>query len=261
MLVSMHVRVLFFGVLKDLLPGESESLELPQGATVQTLLGVYRHRLPQNDALWASLAVAVNQQYASSGEPLAENDEVALLPPVSGGSGSGDSGSGGSESSRNAGRDPSSPVHQISLTREPIDAAALLAATKQPEDGAAVVFDGVVRNHTRGRRTLFLDYEAYEEMALAQMRELAAEAGRRFEVHAITIVHRLGRLQIGETSILIVVASPHRGAAFDACRFLIDTLKKTVPIWKREHFEDGAVWRDGEPFPAEIAASGGRPPA
>jgi molybdopterin synthase catalytic subunit/molybdopterin converting factor small subunit len=250
MLVSMHVRVLFFGVLKDLLPAEGESLELPQGATVQTLLGVYRRRLPQNDALWSSLAVAVNQQYASSGEPLAENDEVALLPPVS----------GGSESGTSPGN-PSSPAHQISLTREPIDAAALLAATKLPEDGAAVVFDGVVRNHTRGRRTLFLDYEAYEEMALTQMRELAAEAGRRFEVHAITIVHRLGRLQIGDTSILIVVASPHRGAAFDACRFLIDTLKKTVPIWKREHFEDGAVWRDGEPFPAEIAASGGRPPA
>jgi MoaE-MoaD fusion protein len=250
MLVSMHVRVLFFGVLKDILPAEGESLELPQGATVQTLLAVYRRRLPQNDALWASLAVAVNQQYASPGELLAEGDEVALLPPVS----------GGSDSSRSP-SSPSSPAHQISLTREPIDAAALLAATKQPEDGAAVVFDGVVRNHTRGRRTLFLDYEAYEEMALTQMRELAADAGRRFEVHAITIVHRLGRLQIGDTSILIVVASPHRGAAFDACRFLIDTLKKTVPIWKREHFEDGAVWRDGEPFPAEIAASGGRPPA
>jgi MoaE-MoaD fusion protein len=263
MLVSMHVRVLFFGVLKDILPAEGESLELPQGATVQTLLGVYRRRLPQNDALWASLAVAVNQQYASPGELLAEDDEVALLPPVSGGSGSGgsESGSGGSDSGASADANPSSPAHQISLTREPIDAAALLAATKQPEDGAAVVFDGVVRNHTRGRRTLFLDYEAYEEMALTQMRELAAEAGRRFDVHAITIVHRLGRLQIGDTSILIVVASPHRGAAFDACRFLIDTLKKTVPIWKREHFEDGAVWRDGEPFPAEIAASGGRPPA
>ncbi len=240
MLVTMHVRVLFFGVLKDILPAQGESLELPPGATVETLLGVYRRRLPQSESLWASLAVAVNHQYASSGELLAENDEVALLPPVSGGS-------------ENTQLDP------VRLTREPIDAAAILAMIKQPEDGAAVVFDGVVRNNTRGRRTLFLDYEAYETMALAQMRELAAEAGQRFGVHAVTIVHRLGRLEIGETSILIAVASAHRGAAFDACRFLIDTLKKTVPIWKREHFEDGAVWTDGEPFPAEIAAGGGRP--
>ena len=240
MLVTMHVRVLFFGVLKDILPAEGESLELPPGATVQTLLVVYRNRLPHRDALWTSLAVAVNQQYAAASEPLAENDEVALLPPVSGGSGS-------------------SQPDRIRLTREPIDGAALLATVKQPQDGALVVFDGVVRDNTRGRRTLFLDYEAYEDMALAQMRELAGEAARRFDVHAITIVHRLGRLEIGETSILIAVASAHRGAAFDACRFLIDTLKKTVPIWKREHFEDGAVWTDGEPFPAEIAAGGGRP--
>ncbi|MGI8770754.1 MAG: molybdenum cofactor biosynthesis protein [Acidobacteriaceae bacterium] len=240
MLVTMHVRVLFFGVLKDIFPAEGESLELPQDATVQTLLGVYRNRLPHRDALWASLAVAVNQQYASASEALAENDEVALLPPVSGGSGS-------------------SQPDPIRLTREPIDGAALLAAIKEPQDGAAVVFDGVVRDNTRGRRTLFLDYEAYEDMALTQMRELAAEAARSFDVHAITIVHRLGRLEIGETSILIAVASAHRGAAFDACRFLIDTLKKTVPIWKREHFEDGAVWTDGEPFPAEIAGGGGRP--
>lgn len=240
MLVSMHVRVLFFGVLKDILPGEGESLELPQGATVQTLLGEYRRRLPERDALWTSLAVAVNQQYASAGEALAENDEVALLPPVSGGSGNSDA-------------DP------VRLTREPIDAAAILATVKQPEDGAAAVFDGVVRNNTRGRRTLFLDYEAYESMALVQMRELAAEARRRFGVHAVSIVHRLGRLEIGETSILIAVAAAHRGAAFDACRFVIDTLKKTVPIWKREHFEDGAVWTDGEPFPPEITTGGGRP--
>ena len=146
------------------------------------------------------------------------------------------------------------------LTREPIDRAAVLAAVEQPEDGAAVLFDGVVRNHTRGRRTLFLDYEAYEAMALAEMRKLAAEAKARFGVREVAIEHRLGRLEIGETSVLIVVASAHRAAAFDACRFVIDTLKKTVPIWKREHFEDGVVWTDGEPFPEEIAAAGGGRP-
>ena len=123
---------------------------------------------------------------------------------------------------------------------------------KRPEDGAAVVFEGIVRNHTRGRRTLYLDYEAYEEMALKQMEELAARALAEYKIRDVAMVHRLGRLEIGETSVLIVVASAHRAAAFDACRWLIDTLKRTVPIWKKEHFEDGAVWADGEPFPGRF---------
>jgi len=160
---------------------------------------------------------------------------VALLPPVSGGSG------------------------KASITRSPIDTAAVLARIKQPEDGAAVVFEGVVRNHTRERKTLYLDYEAYEEMALQQMESLAEQSLKDFKVREVALVHRLGRLQIGETSVLIVVASAHRSAAFDACRWLIDTLKRTVPIWKKEYFEDGAVWADGEPFPAEIPRAQGSP--
>ncbi|MGB6633066.1 MAG: molybdenum cofactor biosynthesis protein MoaE, partial [Terriglobales bacterium] len=124
-------------------------------------------------------------------------------------------------------------------------------------DGAVVVFDGVVRDNTRGRRTLYLDYEAYEAMALKRMESLAAEARARFAVRAASIIHRLGRLEIGETSVLIVVAAAHRGVAFDACRWIIDTLKKTVPIWKKEYFEDGAVWADGEAFPEEIRRPGG----
>ncbi len=113
-----------------------------------------------------------------------------------------------------------------------------------------------MRDNTRGRQTLFLDYEAYEEMALGQMRGLAAEAVTKFAVRDVALLHRLGRLEVGETSVLIVVASAHRGAAFDACRWLIDTLKKTVPIWKKEYFIDGAVWAAGEPFPDEIVAAG-----
>ncbi len=135
---------------------------------------------------------------------------------------------------------------------ERIDTADVLSNIKRGEDGAALVFEGVVRNQTRGRKTLYLDYEAYEEMALSQMKGLAAEATKLFQVRDVAIVHRLGRLEIGETSVLIAVASAHRAAAFDACRWLIDTLKKTVPIWKKEYFEDGAVWADGEPFPSEI---------
>ncbi|RSL15874.1 molybdopterin synthase catalytic subunit [Edaphobacter aggregans] len=129
----------------------------------------------------------------------------------------------------------------------------IVAGMKAGADGAVCVFDGIVRDNTRGRRTLHLDYEAYREMALEQMRGLVAEAVAKFGVRDVAVVHRLGRLVVGETSVLIVVASAHRGAAFDACRWLIDTLKKTVPIWKKEQFVDGAVWADGEPFPESIA--------
>ena len=128
----------------------------------------------------------------------------------------------------------------------------VVEAIKAGSDGAVCVFDGIVRNNTRGRQTLYLDYEAFLEMAIEQMRGLAAEAVTRFGVREVALLHRLGRLQVGETSVLIVVASAHRGAAFDACRWLIDTLKKQVPIWKKETFVDGAVWADGEPFPENL---------
>jgi molybdopterin converting factor subunit 1 len=226
----MRVTVLFFGVLKEMLGGESQMLDLPQGATVDALLRHYSELLPQQPKLWPSLAVAVNQSYALGSCVLREGDEVALLPPVSGGS--------------------SAPI--VSLVRAPIDSASVVAAVKQGEDGAVVVFDGIVRNHTRGRRTLYLVYEAYEDMALRMMHELARQAVAEHAVRQAALVHRLGRLEVGETSVLIAVSSAHRAQAFDACRWLIDTLKKTVPIWKKEHFEDGAVWADGEPFPPEL---------
>lgn len=143
---------------------------------------------------------------------------------------------------------------QVELTREVVDTASITAQLKVGEDGAVTIFDGIVRNNTRGRQTLYLDYTAHESMALRQMQELADEARARFGVRDVAMVHRLGRLDIGETSILIAVASAHRGVTFDACRWLIDTLKKQVPIWKQEFFVDGAVWAPGEPFPAELQA-------
>jgi molybdopterin synthase catalytic subunit len=143
---------------------------------------------------------------------------------------------------------------QIELTHSVIDSEAISNAIKTGADGAVTVFDGIVRNNTRGRQTLYLDYSAYDAMALQQMKSLAADAVERFGVRDVAMVHRLGRLEVGETSILIAVASAHRGAAFDACRWLIDTLKQQVPIWKKEVFVDGAVWAAGEPFPADILA-------
>jgi molybdopterin synthase catalytic subunit len=143
---------------------------------------------------------------------------------------------------------------RVEILNTVIPSDAIVAELKAGSDGAVCVFDGIVRDNTRGRKTLHLDYEAYSEMALGQMQGLAAEAVTRFGVRDVALVHRLGRLVVGETSVLIVVASAHRGAAFDACRWLIDTLKKTVPIWKKEQFVDGAVWADGEPFPDELVA-------
>ena len=229
----MRVRVLFFGMLKDLVGKSSDVLDLPDGGMVRDVLSHYISDVPQMRKSMASLAVAVNQEYAGPETVLKADDEVALLPPVSGGSG-----------------------RAAAIVRDPIDTRSVLERIKLGEDGAAVVFEGVVRNQTRGRRTLYLDYEAYEEMALGQMEGLAAQALKQFQVREVALVHRLGRLEIGETSVLIVVASAHRGAAFDACRWLIDTLKRTVPIWKKEYFEDGAVWADGEAFPEEIRSAG-----
>src|ERR1700735_2922996 len=137
----------------------------------------------------------------------------------------------------------------ILLVREKIDTRALVAKLKAPEDGAVVVFDGFVRNNFKGQRTLYLEYEAYEPMAYAKLREIAAHIHTQFGIHRLAIVHRLGRLEVGDTSVFIAVSAPHRAAAFDACRYAIDTLKRAVPIWKNELFAGGAVWAEAEPVP------------
>jgi molybdopterin synthase catalytic subunit len=146
---------------------------------------------------------------------------------------------------------------RIEILDSVLPTAEVMEQIKAGADGAVCVFDGIVRNNTRGRETLYLDYEAYREMALLQMQGLADEAVTKFGVRDVALLHRLGRLQVGESSVLIVVASAHRGVAFDACRWLIDTLKKQVPIWKKETFVDGAVWADGEAFPADVALGKG----
>src|SRR6266705_3829400 len=148
-------------------------------------------------------------------------------------------------------------IHQ--LVRESIDIAELARHVRAPEDGAVVPFYVFVRNQSHRRSTLYLDYEAYESMALAKMREIGAQLHEKYRIHCVAMVHRLGRLQIGETSVFIAVSAPHRAAAFDACRFAIDTLKRTVPLWKKEYFEDGAVWADGEVPPAPAATSSAKP--
>lgn len=240
---AMRVRVLLFGVLKDIFQRSEDLVELRSGATVSDLLEHYRGLAPEGAGIFHSLALAVNHEYAAPARRLQEGDEVALLPPVSGG--------------LEIAIRPES--RKCEIVRERIPTEQILERIKHGEDGAVVVFEGIVRNHTRNRRTLFLDYEAYEPMALSQLNALAEKVLANYKVREIVIIHRLGRLEIGETSVLIVIASAHRAAAFDACRFGIDTLKRTVPIWKKEHFADGAVWADGEPFPDELRC-GPEPP-
>lgn len=229
----MQVRVLFFGVLKDLAGRGSDSISLPEHATVSDVLQYYEQRLSANHALWTSIAVSVNQEYASADAQLRSNDEVALLPPVSGGS-------------------DEQPL--VRLVHERIVPHDVVPRLERPEDGAIVIFDGIVRNHSRNRRTLRLEYEAYEDMALAKLQELASQSREKFAIRNLAIIHRLGRIEIGESSVLIAVFSAHRAPAFEACRWVIDTLKRTVPIWKKEFFEDGAIWADGEPFPEPLVA-------
>lgn len=242
----MRVRVLFFGLLTDVVSRREEEVDLKEGALISDLLSHYTAAFPELSPLLSSVAVSVNREYAQVSTMLRDRDEVALLPPVSGG--------------RDGVRTESV---RVEIVRHKIESQKIADALKYASDGACTLFEGIVRNNSRGRRTLYLDYEAYEEMAFKQMQELREQAMQKFAIRDVALVHRLGRLQIGETSVLIVVTSAHRAAAFDACRWLIDTLKKTVPIWKKEYFEDGAVWADGDPFPPEVsraAESNAAPP-
>jgi MoaE-MoaD fusion protein len=235
----MRVRVLFFGQLKDITGVSQEEAELSEGARVEDLFERYGRRFPKLAEFRSSIAASVNQEYSPWRAPLSTGDEVAFLPPVSGGQ--------------------QAAVEQdvFRIIREPIRPEEILASLKAPDDGAMVVFDGFVRNNFKGQQTLYLEYEAYEPMAYSKMREIGAAIREKFPVHRLAVVHRLGRLEIGETSVFIAVSSPHRAAAFDACRFAIDTLKRTVPIWKKEFFAGGAVWAEGEQPSAPPASTNG----
>jgi MoaE-MoaD fusion protein len=243
----MQVRVRYLGMLKEIAGREDESIEVADGAPLADLYAALQQQIPQLQQFHHAIALAVNYEYSDGQTLLHDGDEVALIPPVSGGA---------PDDSVSSKRAALQATEHAAIVRHPIDGVAINAAIKQPEDGAVAIFDGIVRNQTRGRPTLYLDYTAYEPMALRQMEQLAQQALANYAVRDVWLVHRLGRLQIGESSVYIVVASPHRAAAFEACRWLIDTLKKTVPIWKKEYFEDGAVWADGEPFPPDVPIAG-----
>ena len=227
----MQIRVLFFGQLKDVCGRAEDGLEVPDGASMRFVFDHYAALYPRLSAMAKSVVMARNQEFAQVGELLAEGDEVALLPPVSGGS-------------PLKIEDPEG--HFFEITRQVIDVRAAEERLLQGIDGALVTFQGVVRNNTKGRATLRLDYECYEQMAIRQMAQLGREIAAQFAVSRVAIIHRLGTMEIGEASVAIFVASPHRKAAFDAAFEAINRLKRQVPIWKKEYFADGEVWVEGE---------------
>jgi len=220
----MKVNVLYFGITHDLTGVAQEQVQIPEGETLEGLRRQCQARFPRLLSVGGSLLLAVNQEVAKPSTRLRDGDEVAFMPPVSGGAG-GDF---------------------FRITRGPISVADPAAELRAPEDGAVVTFEGIVRNHSRGRSTLYLEYEAYEPMAIRKMEELGGEVRQKFAIDGVGMIHRLGRLEIGETSVAIIVTAAHRRAAFEACQYAIDRLKQIVPIWKKEYFADGAVWAEGE---------------
>jgi molybdopterin synthase catalytic subunit len=209
-------------------------VDLPAGANLGEVFEHYAARFPRLHQLRTSIVMALNQQFAPAGAGLRDGDEAAFLPPVSGGSG------------QFTHEISNSDGHFFALTRDPIDVPSLKQRVLAGSDGALVDFEGVVRNNTKGRSTRFLDYECYESMAVKMMAQIGLEIASAHAIGRIAMVHRLGRMEIGETSVAIVVSAPHRKPAFDAALEGINRLKKLVPIWKKEYFEDGEVWVEGE---------------
>jgi molybdopterin synthase catalytic subunit len=226
----MRVAVLLFGALREALGAKELSVELPERASVAELRALLLESQPAFAGFGARLRVAVNRRFAADAAALADGDEVAFLPPVSGGSGAGD----------RAGA-------RCTLSERPLDAAAVSARVAGPDAGGLVTFAGVVRDHSRGRSIRHLEYEAYPPMALAEMERICEEAARRWRGARVAIAHRTGHLEIGELAVVVAAAAPHRAEAFEACRFAIDALKQSVPIWKKEVASDGEHWVDDHP--------------
>ena len=211
-----------------------DTIDVADGISPLELLLAYRNNFPRLEEMLPSVAIAVNQKFASPDTPIADGDEIAFLPPVSGGS--------ASFTHSIAHEDG----HLFALTRDPIDGAAIARKILRGEDGAFVNFEGVARNNSKGRATRYLEYECYEPMAIQVMAALGAEIAKSHTVGRVAMIHRLGRIEIGETSVAVIVTAPHRKPAFEAALEGINRLKRTVPIWKKEFFVDGEIWVDGE---------------
>ncbi len=226
------MKVLFFGMLKDIVGRSQDQLDLENSATLGRVFDQYCGQFPRLREMAGSILLARNQEFAAPATPLADGDEIAFLPPVSGGS--------------EFLREISENGNFFALTWHPIVTRKIADRLLRGEDGAVVTIEGVVRNNTHGRQTHFLDYDCYEPMALKLMAQIGREIAAGYAIDRIAIVHRLGRMLIGETSVAAIVTAAHRKAAFEAALEGIDRLKRVVPIWKKEHFADGEIWVEGE---------------
>lgn len=244
---EIAVKVLFFGAARDAVGQGEVDFLLNGSSTASSAFAQVLERFPALHRFGRSLLFAVNQEYAHADREVRNGDELAVFPPVSGGSGP-DAGSADilSASTHKLTQADKNNHDFFELTTEPIDVGAVSRRVVLPECGATVTLDGYAREWTRGRRTQHLIYEAYAPMAQSELERLGREAHEQFEIAHIGIVHRTGRLEIGETSVVIAVGAPHRRAAFEACEWAIRELKRTVPIWKKEIFEDGEIWVEGE---------------
>lgn len=219
------VRVRFFAGHRDIVGASEQSFTLAPGATVGALWERLASDYPRLKGYSGRLLYAVNQQYSELATELRDGDEVAFIPPVSGGA--------------------PDAVAPFVITDAPLDPAPLMQLVQTPADGAVVTFAGVARNNFGGRATAYLSYEAYAEMAVPVLAQLAAEARERWPIGRVAVHHRVGRLEIGETAVLVVVAAPHRQAAFAAAEYIMDRIKEVAPIWKHEHWADGSSeWRE-----------------
>jgi molybdopterin synthase catalytic subunit len=230
----VRVKVLFFGQLKEIMGRSEEALELPEGSRLADVFHHYSSQYAKIGAMGDSIVLARNHEFTPAASPVSDGDEIALLPPVSGGLGG----------YTHVVEDEAG--HFFALTRDVIDVREVTARLLRGEDGAVVNFEGVVRNNTKGRATRYLDYECYEPMAIKVMAEIGRELAGAYEIGRIAMVHRLGRMEIGETSVAVIATAPHRRPAFEAALEGINRLKRLVPIWKKEYFEDGEVWVEGE---------------
>ena len=231
----MRVQVLFFGMLRELIGCSSEEIEVAPGSRLETVFERYASQFPRLREMKGSIVLARNQEFAAPDVELEDGDEVALMPPVSGGSGEAEW--------LVSHRDERS---FYGITREKLDSRLLVSELQADSDGAVITFEGVVRNHSDDRQTRYLDYDCYVPLAVKKMQEIGNDILGKYDVRAVGIVHRIGRLEIREASVIIVVASAHRRAAYDASLEAINRVKKLVPIWKKEYFTDGEVWVEGE---------------
>ncbi|MDA0596092.1 MAG: molybdenum cofactor biosynthesis protein MoaE [Chloroflexi bacterium] len=236
---DQQISVLFFAVLRERAGTRSVSIPLTKGMTVDDAVIAARQAAPKDPQPGTSVMLALNSEYVKGDQLVNAGDEIALIPPVSGGSG-----------------DIKTDIDWVFITPEKLEEKPLTKFVTTGIDGAVVTFLGVTRDHNEGRNVEYLDYEAYQPMAENKIAEIIVEMRAKWELGKIAIAHRTGRVDIGETSMVVAVGSAHRRPAFESALYFVDRLKEIVPIWKKELFEGGEVWIGETPGAGKPAESG-----